>query len=44
MSPKNIKNNILTVISGLMCNDDNLRRVSEDRRKALEFTEGIIKI
>ncbi|XP_017774184.1 PREDICTED: importin-9-like [Nicrophorus vespilloides] len=39
MTEKNIKNNILTVISGLMCDESDLRKVSEDRRKALEFTE-----
>lgn len=37
MEEDNLKQNILAVISGLLCEDNELRNVAEDRRKALEF-------
>lgn len=37
MEEENLKQNILAVISGLLCDESELRNVAEDRRKALEF-------
>lgn len=37
MEEENLKQNILAVISGLLCEESELRNVAEDRRKALEF-------